>query len=307
MIPPSEVEFIQRAAKYLENPSFMVRLADLVGIPLEGALGLAPPAVSQAVSISLRRALDFAVFTLPKQPRVPADHFPSLEQRVWWTGYRHSAVTAVSGGVAGLFGTLGLCAELPVTTCLMLRSMSAISTDFGEDAHDIQVRLECLSLFGVGGPSNADDEMDASYLAVRASMNSLVKHAAKFVSHTPSNEILTSINNGTAPTLVKLLGKIARRFEFTVSEKLMAQAIPFVGALGGATVNVLFTEHFNAVARFHFGLRNLERRWGESAVRAIYQDAASKNVTQSSWQPARLPDYTYRGDGDFSPEATKPR
>jgi hypothetical protein len=306
VIPPIEVEFIERAARYLENPSFMVRLADLVGIPVEGALQLAPESLSRAVNLALRRSLDLAIVTLPRA-KVPALSFPTREDKVWWTGYRHSAGTAITGGLGGMFGSMGLLVELPVTTSLMLRSMTAIARDFGEDVRSIDVRLECLSLFGLGGPSGADDEMDASYLAMRASLSSMVKHASKFVAHSPSREVLASIKNGTAPTLVKFVGKIAQRFELSVSEKLIAQSVPIVGAVGGATINLLFSEHFNAVARYHFGLRCLERRWGEETVRAIYQEASAVRRARATRPTVPMPNYGYRGVPGIADQTTKPR
>jgi hypothetical protein len=283
----------------------MVRVADLVGIPLERVLDLAPSQVSGAVNVALRRALDVAVVTLPTEA-ASSDNFDTLSQRAWWSGYRHSALTAVTGGTGGVLGTLGLWIELPITTCLMLRSMSSIARQFGEDTRSIEVRLECLSLFGLGGPSEADDDMDASYLAVRASLTSLVKHASKYVAHTPSQEILTSIKNGTAPTLVKLLGKISQRFELAVSEKMLAQAIPLVGAVGGASVNVMFAQHFNAIARYHFGLRHLGRTRGEEAVRSIYEEGAS-GIRPRPPAPPRIPDFRYRNHEDAGAGGTKPR
>jgi hypothetical protein len=306
VIPPREVEFVEQAAKYMENPSFLVRLADIVGMPLEAMTKLAPSWVSESVTLALRRGLDFSLFTLPTNS-LETNRFSFLEDRVWWVGYRHSAVTALTGGAGGLFGTLGLCVELPVTTCVMLRSMAAIAAVYGEDLRDTKARIECLSLFGMGAPSSADDEMDSSYLTVRASLGTLVSHAAKFVAHTPSSEVMLSIKNGTAPTLVKLLGKISRRFEMTVSEKLMAQAIPVVGALGGATVNVMFAEHFNAIARYHFGLRHLERRWGDETIRVIYEEARTRFGLHKRRSPSQLRDFGYRGESPLALPTSKPR
>lgn len=276
VIPPNELEFVERAARALEHPSFLVQLADLVGAPLEGLVNLAPDRVSRAVTLALRRSLDVAVWSLPGETESALpEEFSGIEDRAWWTGYRHAAWSALSGGVGGLFGTAGLCVELPITTCLMLRSMSSIARGYGENMDDLSVRLECLSLFAAGGPSQADDEMDSSYLSFRVGMNPLVKHAAKYVAHTPRAEVVASIKNGTAPALVKLIGKVGQRFEVAVSEKLLAQAIPLVGAVGGASINVLFAQHFNRIARYHFGLRYLERRWGRETVRAMYDEAAA--------------------------------
>lgn len=104
----------------------------------------APGWVPEAVTAALRRGLDFALFALPTKT-LETNRFSYLEDRVWWVGYRYSATTALTGGVGGLFGTLGLCVELPVRTCVMLRSMVAIAGVYGEDLRDTSVRLECLT------------------------------------------------------------------------------------------------------------------------------------------------------------------
>ena len=43
------------------------------------------------------------------------------------------------------------------------------------------------------------------------------------------------------------------------------------GAAGAATINVLFMNHFLAIARGHFMLRRLERIHGEEAIRSHYR------------------------------------
>jgi EcsC family protein len=56
-----------------------------------------------------------------------------------------------------------------------------------------------------------------------------------------------------------------------VTQKLAAQAVPVIGALGGAAVNYAFIDRFQEVARAHFVVRRLERCYGKSAVRAAYE------------------------------------
>jgi xanthine/CO dehydrogenase XdhC/CoxF family maturation factor len=55
-----------------------------------------------------------------------------------------------------------------------------------------------------------------------------------------------------------------------VTQKVAAQALPVVGALGGAAVNYAFIEHFQDVARGHFTVRRLERIYGKERIRAEY-------------------------------------
>ena len=56
-----------------------------------------------------------------------------------------------------------------------------------------------------------------------------------------------------------------------MSEKVAAQAAPILGAVGGATVNAAFADHFQTLARGHFIIRRLERRHGASPIAFEYQ------------------------------------
>jgi hypothetical protein len=55
-----------------------------------------------------------------------------------------------------------------------------------------------------------------------------------------------------------------------VSEKIVAQSVPVVGAAGGAVINLLFIDHFQDVARGHFIVRRLERTYGAETVKRAY-------------------------------------
>jgi hypothetical protein len=58
-----------------------------------------------------------------------------------------------------------------------------------------------------------------------------------------------------------------RRLSVVVTQKLVVQAVPVIGAVGGAAVNYAFIDHFQEVARAHFVVRKLERRYGKDIVR----------------------------------------
>jgi hypothetical protein len=73
------------------------------------------------------------------------------------------------------------------------------------------------------------------------------------------------------PVLVRFITQVASRFGMVVTQKFAAQAIPVVGALGGAGVNYAFIEHFQEVAQGHFTVRRLERAYGKEAVRKEYE------------------------------------
>ena len=117
----------------------------------------------------------------------------------------------------------------------------------------------------MGGPSEADDATESGYFAVRAALARAVSEATKYVTEK------TLVEEG-APVIVRLLAVIAGRFNTVVAEKIVAQGVPVVGALGGATINMLFIDHFQDMARGHFVVRRLERKHGEEEVKEKYDE-----------------------------------
>jgi hypothetical protein len=75
-----------------------------------------------------------------------------------------------------------------------------------------------------------------------------------------------------APLFVRLVSKIASRFSLVVSEKAAAQAVPLVGAAGGALINTIFMDHFQNLARGHFIVRRIERMYGTEEVQRYYEE-----------------------------------
>jgi hypothetical protein len=73
-----------------------------------------------------------------------------------------------------------------------------------------------------------------------------------------------------APVLVRLIGTIASRFGVTVSQKAAASAVPVIGAAGGALINSIFMDHFQNMARGHFIIRSLERKYGTKIIQLQY-------------------------------------
>ena len=53
----------------------------------------------------------------------------------------------------------------------------------------------------------------------------------------------------SSPIIVELITAVGSRFGLVVSEKVAAGAIPVVGAIGGAAVNLAFMEHFQKLAQ----------------------------------------------------------
>src|SRR5271154_7602662 len=79
-----------------------------------------------------------------------------------------------------------------------------------------------------------------------------------------------------APILLKFVTQVAARFGLVVTQKVAAQALPVVGAVGGAAVNYAFIEHFQDIARGHFTVRRLERLYGKEKIHSEYDLIANQ-------------------------------
>ena len=145
----------------------------------------------------------------------------------------------------------------------MLRSIADIARSEGETLHDPGTAMGCLEVFALGGGSNADNAAESSYYVVRGVMAMSISEAVRYIAE-------RSVLEKGAPALVRLLTNIAPRFGIAVTQKFAAQALPVIGAFGGAVVNYVFIDHFQEVARGHFTVRRLERKYGEDTVRSHY-------------------------------------
>src|SRR5262249_42179289 len=93
----------------------------------------------------------------------------------------------------------------------------------------------------------------------------------QYVASHSAPQVAEAVAHEAVPVLVNLINRIASLFNVLVSEKFVLQSLPLLGAVTGASLNAAFADHFNNVARSHFGLRKLERRYGAEAVQREYQ------------------------------------
>lgn len=291
-IAASDREFIEQAVQYLENPSFLMKVAHLLGKPIESIGSVLPERVRQiaagVVDNALTQALDMALLTLPPAPGnritgeivLPETLPPEArlgESR--WDRVKHNVAAGFTGAVAGTFGVKALAIELPITTTIMMRDIAAVAMSFGEDATDRTVKLQCLAVFSIGGAGQEDPSlsaMESTYYSSRLALANLMREAAQYVTRLSADQLAKDLAGGTSPVLVRLIAQVAGRFNLVVNQKLVAQAVPAIGAVGGALVNVAFNAHFDRVARYHFGIRALERKYGNETVQNAYHAALAE-------------------------------
>ncbi len=248
-------EDLRRARDLLEYPSLAARVAGALGRPIELGLGSLPAGAGEMIAVAARRsletALDFAISSLDDgQQRASRD-------------LRHKVAVAMTGAAGGMFGLPATVVELPLTTTIMLRSIADIARSEGEPIRSMESRLSCIEVFALGGRLASDDASESAYFAVRIALARALSEAARHLGGRGAT--------GTAvPSMVRFVSQVAVRFGVPVSEKIVAQALPVVGAAGGAVLNTLFIDHFQDMARGHFIVRRLERKYGRDAVRAAY-------------------------------------
>ncbi len=255
--PEKDRKELQFAKNLLENPGIAAKVTNLIGTPIEKGLGLLPDNWNENISgvtqAALLKASDAAIFTMKNIPGEPSSN-------IW-----HKLGVAISGGVGGFLGISALAVELPISTTIMLRSIADIARSEGESISKVEVKLACLEVFALGGVSESDDGTESGYYAVRAALAKSVSDAAEFLAS-------KTLTDEGAPLLVRFIAKVAERFSIQITEKVAAQAVPAIGAAGGAIINTIFMDHFQDMAKGHFVVRRLERKHGKDVVQKIYQE-----------------------------------
>lgn len=240
------------AVRRLECPGLAMKLAMLIGDPIANTLKRLPEKATEVVHTAtqkaIERCLEVALKTMESgQGRKPANVL-------------HKVAAGVAGAAGGAGGLATLVAELPLSTGLMLRSIADVAQSLGEDLSQPESQLECIAVFALS--KSKDDEL--GYYAVRAALASAIPEAA-------ASLFETTAARRSAPGLVRFVTQVASRFGITVSEKVAAQAVPVIGAVSGAAINVAFTDAYQELATGHFTVRSLERKYGAEPVRREYE------------------------------------
>ncbi len=268
---PQDLADLQRAVALLEAPTLTAKMANLVGSPLEFAVRKLPNAVSSRIQsvteAALYKASQTALWSMDRtQPGKPAS--PRL----------HKLAAAASGALGGLGGLPALAVELPLSTTIIMRAVADIARSEGFDLEDFATRQACLEVFALGGNTGKDDASETGYYLARGFTTEVMRHLSAELAGTAvggGHGVLLGLGPKEAGKwLAKVVEKVAARFGVVVSEKFAAQAVPILGAVAGATLNTMFTDYYQDMARGHFIVKRLEQRYGFEPVRLAYQSLA---------------------------------
>ena len=259
MMPPlvsaDDLVDLGRAVRLLEGDSFASRLMRLFGGQMRLLSNSLPESARKAIAVATDSALRTAVRVALRS----LDKSAAAKPRV----RLHQAAAAATGALGGAFGIAATAVELPVSTTILLRSIAEIARENGENLANPEAGLACLNVLGFGGePAAADGH--SRYYETREQL-------ARGLGDVNFLLLKQGVATELTPMLMPYLTRLAARFGVLVTEKLAAQAVPVVGAVGGAAVNAAFAHHFQAMARGHFTVRRLERKYGAEAVRFEYE------------------------------------
>jgi hypothetical protein len=162
---------------------------------------------------------------------------------------------AASGLAGGFVGIAGFLPDATLTTLLILRDVARIARASGEDLSTESARAACVQVFAL----KAGDE--AGYFSARMMLQGNAARA--------------------------MLAQVATRWGPVLGEKFAAGAVPVLGAAAAATLNGAFLSHYRRLAKAHFTIRRLERRYGVETVKArVEEDWVGRDA------PPKPPVYT---------------
>lgn len=246
LTPQARRDIAAIAARQDAANSVLMRVITYAGSQVDDGLSLLPTKARAQIEAAAHRALSHS-FTAASQSRKSGPLARLSGDRA------HKILGTISGALGGLGGLPTALLELPVATTVIFRAVQDVAAQYGEDPTSAETRIECLRVFGAGGPGGADDSIDTAFIGARISL--------------------------TGPALNGLLRTIAPRFATVLGQKLAAQTIPILGAAAGAGTNYAFVEYYVEMAHVHFGLRQLARAHDETTVHdQFHQDLAARKI-----------------------------
>ena len=146
-----------------------------IGTPIEKAIAALPNKakviVYSAAEKAIHQALKLSLKTLDNFD--PKSNIEAPESLDGW----HKLATATTGAIGGAFGIMALTIELPISTTIMMRSISDVAWIEGADIQDLQTQLECVQALALGGTSDKDNDAEIGYFVTREAMTKAVSEA----------------------------------------------------------------------------------------------------------------------------------
>jgi len=199
----ADLQALEFARHILEKPSFIARITNLIGQPLEQIIERLPEQwKKQIFGIShkaLSIGLDYAIRSLGAKDQGRTHH------------KLHKFLVSASGAVGGFLGPTALAVELPISTCIMLRSIAEIARSEGHDIDRPETRLACMEVLALGGRNKHDDASEQGYWMMRAYLAQTFSDAVVHITR-------KGLTREGGPIVARFVAKVASRFGQYVTE-----------------------------------------------------------------------------------------
>lgn len=270
-----DLDALKNAVQLLNTPSITSKMASLVGGPIEWGMSKLPKGakdkVDHAVKAALHKSLDAAVWTMDDTPSTAA----STKLHKWGA--------AATGALGGFFGFSTILLELPVSVTIMMRAVADIARAEGFKLSEFGVQLDCLTVFALDGNSVDGGATDTGFYMSKAALNNLVNLTAAELATIAAERTSSSFTAKEGAALIaKFIDAVAARFGVVITEKMAAQIVPVLGAVAGATLNTLFTDHYQDLAQGYFTRKRLALKYGEAEIQVAYNTILAGRLALTS-------------------------
>jgi hypothetical protein len=222
-------QIAQLAARFQRANGPVITLMNRLGGRVEDRMDALPPEVRKRIEYVTRHALERG-YHIAGTGR----HAPDLGPR---GPMALAALTGAAGGAGGLATSI---AELPFTIGVILHAIRRAAAEEGFDPDDPAIRLEALRVFSAGSPLATDDGVNSGFFGARLAV--------------------------TGPALQRVLAGVVPRVAGALGQKLVAQSVPLLGAIAGASLNAAFLGYYREIAHIRFALLRLSEEHGAERV-----------------------------------------
>ncbi len=235
---PMDAEIAALALAYRRANGPVMSLVNRLGGSLESQMAMIPA----RLRAEIERVTELALRA--------AHGVAGLGSRAPDLGPRGTLAAVMATGAAGGAGGLPTAiAELPVTITLLLHAIRREAVRAGYDPDTPEVRAACLQVFAAGSPLSEDDGLNTAFLSARLTL--------------------------TGPAIRQIITTIAPRLAAAMGQKLVAQAVPVLGAVSGAALNAGYLGYYRDMARIRFALVRLAETHGADPVIAAFREATA--------------------------------
>ncbi|MGB3608191.1 MAG: EcsC family protein [Psychroserpens sp.] len=264
-----ELVELRDAKNAIENVGVVMSNLNKVGSKIESGISALPENQQEWLSKNITNIL----FKILKSNISTIENDKTFKKS---SDLSYRLLVGASGVGSGLFGSFNFIGtsvfitELYFSTRMMMRSILEIARSEGEDIYDVDTQLACLQVFALGTDTKGQNPTETSYYATRIAMVTAARSASAYLSKHGIQGLGKIMMTNANPVLM-MIGLIATRLTIQISEKFIARAVPVIGAVGGGALNYVYIEHFQNMAKAHFTIRRLEKRYGEDEVRSLFE------------------------------------